>query len=323
MTIKNIMKYNFCTFLDKPQRVDIYISALFSDYSRSYVQKMIDRWQVSINNIQINKNLKIKNRDEIKIEIKLESLDIIAEKPEKGNLDIIFEDNEIVIVNKEPWVNVHPVPWEFWNSWTLVNFLLEHCKNKLPNIGWIERPWIVHRLDKNTSWLIMVAKSDKMMNYLSNTFKERNIDKYYIAIVTWTLKDKKIKIESFIGRDPNDRQKMTTQNPVNPKIAITNAELLWIIDNNFSVLRVKIETWRTHQIRVHLASIWFPIIWDPVYWNKRVNKEVATKYQIKRQALHAHEVNFNLYWKLVNFKAELKEDMKNMIDKIYINKEKK
>jgi len=159
----------------------------------------------------------------------------------------------------------------------------------------------------------MIAKSDSMMNYLSDTIKNREVDKYYIAIVNWKIKDKEFKIESYIWRDPNNRLKMTTLNPVNPKIAITYWEVLEYIDNKFTILKIKIETWRTHQIRVHLSSIWFPILWDKTYWNVRVNKEVATRYQLHRQALHAWELKLKLYWKTVNFKADIKNDIKRLI----------
>ena len=143
-------------------------------------------------------------------------------------------------------------------------------------------------------------------------------DKYYIAIVHGKIKDRNFKIESFIGRHKDDRTKMTTLNPVAGKEALTYGEVLDYIDNKYSVLRIKLETWRTHQIRVHLASIWYPIIWDSTYWNVRVNKEVATTYQIKRQALHAYELWFDLYGERKVFRAELKPDMKNMMRGIKI-----
>ena len=301
------MIYNFCVIIENQKRVDIYLSALFSDFSRSYIQKMIDRWQVSVNWEKISKNLKIKNKDEINIEIVIEALEEVL--PEKMNFDVVFEDKEIIVLNKEPWINVHPVPWEGWNKNTLVNWVLEHCKESLPTIGWVNRPWIVHRLDKDTSWLIMIAKSDVMMNYLSNIIKNREVDKYYLAIVIWKIKDVNIKIESFMWRDPNNRLRMTTLNPVAPKLAITYATVLEYIDNKYTLLKVKIETGRTHQIRVHLASIWFPILWDKTYWNVRVNKEIATTYQLHRQALHAWKLDLKLYWKDISFKAELKDDM--------------
>lgn len=305
------MIYNFCVITWNTIRVDIYLSALFNNFSRSYIQKMIDRWHVSINWEKISKNIKIKNKDEVTIEIIIEKLSEI--NPEKMDFDIVYEDEELIVLNKEAWINVHPVPWEDGNKNTLVNGILEHCKDRLPSIWWVQRPWIVHRLDKDTSGLIMVAKSDQMMNYLSEIIKQRKIDKYYIAIVYWKIKDRNFKIESYIWRDPNNRLKMTTVNPVNPKIAITYWEVLEYIENKYTIVKIKIETGRTHQIRVHLSSIWFPIIWDKVYGNIRVNKEVATIYQLHRQALHAYELDLILYWKKVHFKWELKADMKRVV----------
>ena len=308
------MIYNFCALTDKPQRVDMYLSTLFNDFSRSYIQKMIDRWQVSVNGANFSKNLKIKNKDEIKIDIIIEKLQEV--NPEKMDFDIVYEDDEIIVLNKDAGINVHPVPWENWNKNTLVNWVLDHCKNKLPTIWWVERPGIVHRLDKDTSWLIMIAKSDIMMNYLSDTIKERNIDKYYIAVVFGKIKERVFKIESFIWRDPNNRLKMTTVNPVNPRLAITYWEVLEFIDNKYTLVKIKLETGRTHQIRVHLSSIWYPILWDKTYWNFRVNKEVATMFQLHRQALHAYQLDLKLYWKDVHFEAKLKPDMKRIIGEI-------
>ena len=311
------MNYYFSVFIEDQNRVDMYLSALFPLYSRSYIQKIIDRWEVKINWKIINKNLKIKNRDEIEIEIKNDS--IIWIEPEKMNLDIVYEDDNLIIINKDPWINVHPVPWEDWNKNTLVNWVLYHTRDKLPIISWEYRPWIVHRLDKDTSWIILVAKNDLMMNYLSWIIKERKIEKNYIAIVSWIFKDNDFRIESYIWRDPNSRIKMTTKSWLNPKLAITSWKLLWYIDWKYSVLKLHLETWRTHQIRVHLSSIWFPIIWDSVYWNKDVNQEVLIKYWLNRQALHALELKFYLYWKESYFRAELKNDMKKIIwDKIVI-----
>lgn len=311
------MKYNFCVYIDKNMRVDMYLSALFSDFSRSYIQKMIDRWQVQVNHQAIHKNLKIKNTDEICIELEIEVLEEVH--PEKMDFDIIYEDAELLVLNKDAGINVHPVPGEWWNKNTLVNGVLHHCKENLPRIGGVHRPGIVHRLDKDTSWAIMIAKSDKMMNYLSDIIKKRNIDKYYIAIVSGKIKDSEFKIESYIGRDPYNRLKMTTKNPVNPKIAISYWEVLEYIDNKYSLVKIKIETWRTHQIRVHLASIGFPILWDSTYGNSKVNKEVATRYQLHRQALHAWKLNLKLYEKDIEFRAELKDDMNKFLSSLDLN----
>lgn len=304
------MIYKFCTYIQKKERVDIYLSALLNDFSRSYVQKLIDKWNVKINWKVVTKNVKIDNKDEIEIFISTEKLWVNAENI---SLTIVFEDENIAIINKDAWINSHPTPWEDGKTWTLVNALLYHIKD-LSSIWWVERPWIVHRLDKDTSGLIMIAKNDKMMHYLQNTIKERkNIWKYYLAIVSWIVKDKEFKIESFIGRHRTDKTKMTTKNPINSKIAISFVKVLGYIDEKYTLVEVELETGRTHQIRVHLSSIWFPIIWDKVYGDKKVNEEVLKKYWLCRQALHSHRLEIELYGEKREFVWELKEDMRKII----------
>lgn len=306
------MIIKFCVFSEKKVRVDIFLSALFPIYSRSYIQKIIDKWQVSVNSKKISKNLKINPCDEIEIEIIPEKLEIL---PQKMDLDIIFEDENILIINKNSWINVHPVPWEGWTENTLVNGILEHCKENLGTINWVERPGIVHRLDKDTSGIILIAKNDFMMNYLASIIKDRKIEKKYFAIVSWIVKEKKFRIESEIWRDPKDRKKMTVKNPLNPKNAISEVEVIDYIDEKYTLLEVKILTWRTHQIRVHLSSIWFPILWDKVYGNEKINLEVLKKYWLQRQALHAKSLEFELYGKKVFFESDLKNDMKKILEK--------
>ncbi|PZM85633.1 RNA pseudouridine synthase [Candidatus Gracilibacteria bacterium] len=315
------MIINFCVYSEKKVRVDMYLSTLFSDYSRSYIQKIIDRGDVFVNGKSITKNLKINSKDEISIKIIPETLGL---KPQKMDLDIIFEDKNLLIINKDSGINVHPVPGEGGLENTLVNGILYYCSDKdnkfnLGTINGVERPGIVHRLDKDTSGIILIAKNDSMMNYLSSIIKDRKIEKKYIAIISGTLKEKKLRIESEIGRHPGDRKKMTTKNPLNPKIAISELEVIDYIDDKYTILEVKILTGRTHQIRVHLSSIGFPIIGDKVYGNEKINKEVYNKYALERQALHAKSLSFDLYGKKVYFEADLKEDMKKIIgQKLFI-----
>lgn len=305
------MQYKFCTYIQKKTRVDIYLSALFKDFSRSYIQKMIDRWYVKVNWKIINKNLKISPRDEIEINIIVEKLEIT---PQDIPLDMLYEDENMVVVNKEPFLNVHPVPGEWGKVNTLVNALLFHVSD-LAGIWWVERPGIVHRLDKDTSGLIMVAKNDKMMLNLQDIIKSRKVDKYYLAIVSGIIKEP-ARIESYIWRDPNNRIKMTAKwNAINPKIAISNIKPLAYLEDKYTLVEVKIETWRTHQIRVHLSTIWYPILWDKVYGNLKQNKIVEEKYSLNRQALHAYKLNLELYWKQKTFIAPLKKDMQEMLDK--------
>lgn len=304
------MLYEFCVYIDDKQRVDMYLSALFSEFSRSYIQKIIDSWDVKINDKIVNKNIKIQKKDKISLKINIEKLEL---KAEKLPLDIIYQDQNIAIINKDAQINTHPTPWIDWKNWTLVNALLYHI-NDLSSIWWVERPWIVHRLDKDTSWIIMIAKNDKMMLYLQEVMKKREkIWKYYLAIVYWKISEKSFKIESFIWRHKTDKTKMTTKNPINPKIAISFVKVLDYIDDTYTLVEVKIETWRTHQIRVHLSSIWFPIIWDKVYWNPKINQDVFEKYWLSRQALHSYKLEIELYWKNQIFFAPLKEDMKKII----------
>jgi len=304
------MKYQFCTYIKDKQRVDMYLSNIFIEFSRSYIQKIIDKGDLSINWKITTKNIKISSKDEIILNINIEKTFLQAENL---SLDIVFEDENIAIINKDPWINTHPTPWIEWKSWTLVNALLYHIKD-LSSIWWVERPWIVHRLDKDTSWIIMIAKNDNMMKYLQEIIAKREkIWKYYIAIVSGIIKDKEFKIESFIWRHPSDRTRMTIKNPLNPKIAISYVKVIDYIDEKYSLIEVKIETWRTHQIRVHLSSIWYPIIADKVYWDKKINQEILQKYDLKRQALHSYKLEIELYWEQKVFIALLKEDMKKII----------
>jgi 23S rRNA pseudouridine1911/1915/1917 synthase len=162
---------------------------------------------------------------------------------------------------------------------TLVNAILFHCSEKLPTISGEERPGIVHRLDKDTSGVMMIAKNDMMMEHLQTLIRERKVDKYYIAIVKGYIKEKEFRVESYIGRDPTFNLRMTTKNPLNPKLALSSMKTLaYLAEDDYSVVEVKLETGRTHQIRVHLSSIGFPIIGDTTYGNIEANKIAEKKY---------------------------------------------
>lgn len=213
---------------------------------------------------------------------------------EDMNLDVIFDNSDFAVINKDPRVNTHTVPGEFGNTGTLVNALLHHFKD-LSVINGVERPGIVHRLDKDTSGLILIAKNDRSMKELQKKMADRKIKKFYYAVVNGLVKDKEGMIESFIGRDPGDRKRMTTENPANPKLAKTKFTLLHHIDEKYSLLEIELFTGRTHQIRVHMSAIGHPIIGDKVYGNEKVNKEVATKYGLERQWLHARRLILNLF----------------------------
>ncbi len=286
----------------------MFISTLFRDKTRSYMQKLIEKWCVKINDKLASKWDKVKPKDKIEIVFETEKSELIAENIP---LDIVFQNNEFAIINKDPYLNVHEVPGFWWKSWTLVNALLYHMK-WLSVIGWVERPWIVHRLDKDTSGLIIIAKSDRAMHEIQIRMNKRQVKKTYLALVIWVIKEKEWYIESYIWRDQNDRKIITVTNPVNPKLAKTQFKVLGYLENKFTLVEVDLLTWRTHQIRVHFASIGHPLVWDKTYWRDAVNKEFHDIYWLRRQYLHAWKLSFELSSVKYSFLWELKDDLKEI-----------
>ncbi len=312
---------------------------------------MIEEGKISCNGAHFTKNKKIYRGDVIKIEWKIDQMELIGEDMP---LEIIYENDDFAIISKDAGINTHPTPGEWGRMWTLVNALLYHFKS-LPDppapspsekgsnyyyypsstksinpkeenplscrrgLGWgsiingVERPGIVHRLDKDTSGLIIIAKNDKSMHALQLKIAKRTIHKTYLALVVGIVKDQTGYIESFIGRDPYDRKRMTTIDPSNPKLAKTKFCNKWIIAWKYTLLEVDLLTGRTHQIRVHLSSIGYPIVWDKVYWNEKINIEAREKYGLSRQWLHAYRLEFNLFGQEYNFEAPLKPDLEIVI----------
>lgn len=309
----------FCVLADprETRRVDTYLSALFPEKSRSYLQKMIEEGKISCNGSNFTKNKKIYRGDLIEIEWKVEQMELIAEDIA---IDIIYENDDFAIVNKDAGINTHPTPGEEGRKGTLVNALLHHFKTlgvrsdepslKNPSIiNGVERPGIVHRLDKDTSWLIIIAKNDRAMHALQLKIAKRTIKKTYLALVNGIVKDEEWYIESFIGRDPHDRKKMTTLDPINPKLAKTKFCNKWVFHDKYTLLEVDLLTGRTHQIRVHLSSIGFPILGDKVYGNEKSNREILESFWLTRQWLHAHKLEFTLFGIEYVFEAPLKGDL--------------
>lgn len=313
----------FCVIADprETRRVDTYLSALFPEKSRSYLQKMIEEGKISCNGTPFTKNKKIYRGDVINIEWKIDQMELVGENIP---LDIIFENDDFAIINKDAGINTHPTPGEWGRVGTLVNALLFHFKNlgvRNDNndfnpsiINGVERPGIVHRLDKDTSGLIIIAKNDKAMHALQLKIAKRTIHKRYLALVAGIVKVKEWYIESFIWRDPHDRKKMTTIDPKNPKLAKTKFCNKWVIAWKYTLLEVDLLTGRTHQIRVHLSSIGYPIVGDKIYGNEKVNTAIMETYGLSRQWLHAYRLNFNLFWQEFNFDGPLKPDLQKCLD---------
>lgn len=263
---------------DKGKRIDSFLNEVIEDATRSYIQKIIDGGYVEITGKKTTKSgNKLKGTETIVVNLpEDETLDLI---PEDIPLEIIYEDSDIVVINKAPNMVVHPAHGNY--NGTLVNALLYHIKD-LSTINGVIRPGIVHRLDKDTSGVIVVAKHDEAHTTLSDMFKEKTLEKTYVCIAKGIFKDKSGRIKTLIGRDPRDRKKMAVVTE-NGKIAISNYEVL-DESKNYSLVKVRIETGRTHQIRVHMKSLNHPILGDSTYGNG--------SDEIDRQMLHAYRLKF-------------------------------
>ncbi len=263
---------------DKDKRLDAFLQEEMDDFTRSHIQKFIDGGNVIVEGVSKIKNgYKLKGREKITVnipadeELKIEAEDI--------PLDIVYQDSDIVVINKAPGVCVHPAPGH--QSGTLVNGILYHIKD-LSGINGVTRPGIVHRLDMDTSGLIVIAKHDNAHTKLVEMFQNKEVNKTYIALLKGALNKKKGRIETLIGRDPSERKRMGVVDK-NGKMAITNVDVI-AVKGNHTFVKVNIETGRTHQIRVHMKAIGFPIDGDVVYGRGGI---------AARQMLHAYRLEFN------------------------------
>lgn len=246
---------------DEVGRIDIYLASKL-DVSRSKIQKLLKNDLVFVNGKSVSSNYQIKSMDEIEVNDSFEEeMDI---RPENIELDIVYEDEYLLVINKASGMVVHPAPGHYTN--TLVNALLYRFNlSSKDNI----RPGIVHRLDKDTSGLMLVAKNDIIHERLAEMIKNKEVEKHYLAIVLGRFDHLSGTIDAPIGRDFNDRQKMAVTDK-NSKDAITHFKVLEQFENN-ALLECILETGRTHQIRVHLAYINHPIVNDPVYGKKKAD----------------------------------------------------
>ena len=262
------------------QRLDKRLLEMHPDFSRSRIEGLVKSGHVTVNGATASKaGMKVADDDEIEVEIP-PPVPAIPE-PEDIPLDIVFEDDDLVVVNKAPGIVVHPAPGHF--TGTLVNALLHHCPN-LAGIGGVARPGIVHRLDQDTSGLLVVAKTQKSMEALAKAFASHKcVEKTYVAVVHGRPRLDSGRIENLIGRHPVDRKRMAIVER-NGKLAITNWQVA-SSRNALSTVICRIETGRTHQIRVHMASLGCPVIGDRVYGKSALDKRLDPVPQ--RQMLHA------------------------------------
>lgn len=261
-------------------RLDKLMSLYLEGFSRSFVQSLFDSDAVTCNGKAVSKSFKPKAGDTVEFTVP-EPKELSLE-PENIPLEIMYEDNDLLVVNKPRGMVVHPAPGNY--SSTLVNALLWHCKGKLSGINGVIRPGIVHRIDKDTSGLLLVAKNDVAHVSLSEQIKAHSLEREYRAVIHGHLKEPSGRIDAPIGRNPNDRKKMCVISR-NSKNAVTNYEVLKEY-RDYSFIKLRLETGRTHQIRVHMAYLGHPVAGDPLYGPKNGVKS------LEGQCLHAGVLGF-------------------------------
>ena len=290
---------------DENKRIDKLIAEVYKDISRMTIQRLINDGKLKINNKNVKVSYKVSEGDSIEFDLQEpEEIDI---KAQDIPLNVIYEDEDIIVINKEKGMVVHPGNGRTED--TLVNALMQKCKNSLSGIGGKIRPGIVHRLDKDTSGIIIVAKNDKAHINLSEQIKNRKVNKYYIALVRGNVIENNATINMPIARSTKDRKKMAVSEK--GKEAITHFKVLKRY-NGYTLLKLKIDTGRTHQIRVHLAEIGHPVVGDEVYSNGK------NKFGVKGQCLHAKRIEFvhPTSNKKMVLEAELPKYFKDILEKL-------
>ncbi len=286
------------------KRLDLFVSENEVDMSRSFVQGIIEKQQVKVNGQIKKNNYKLRVGDQVQVEL-AEPVELQVEA-EDIPLDIIYEDSDVIVINKPQDMVVHPAPGNY--TGTLVNGLLYHCKD-LSGINGVIRPGIVHRIDKDTSGVLVVAKNDKSHNSLAMQLKDHSMKRTYYAIVEGIVKEEEGTVRTNIGRHPVERIKMAVVK--DGKEAITNYKVLERFKSN-TLVECRLETGRTHQIRVHMAHLHHPLIGDQVYGYKK------QKFKLQGQALHAKNLGFihPTTGEYMEFDSQLPEYFQDILDKL-------
>ena len=262
------------------ERLDKWISIALPDLSRSYIQKCIRDNAVSVNGKPQKSGYRLRVDDEIVFDV-LEALEPAIEA-ENIPLDILYEDKDLLIVNKPKGMVVHPAPGHY--NGTLVNAVIYHCKDSLSGINGSLRPGIVHRIDRDTTGSLIICKNDHAHNVIATQLKEHSITRKYHAIVHGVMTQDTGTIQASIGRDPKERKRMAV-NVTNSKPAVTHYTVLQRFQE-YTYIECRLETGRTHQIRVHMASIGHPVLGDEVYCRRK------SPYHLDGQTLHAMVIGF-------------------------------
>ena len=272
--------YLFVIQEDQQMRLDKYLAEQFPEQTRSYLQKLIKEGGVLLNGRSVKTGYQLSCGDEVCVNIpEPKELDV---EPQKMELDIVYEDEDVILINKPKGMVVHPAPGHTKD--TLVNGLLYHCQGNLSGINGVARPGIVHRIDRDTTGILIVCKNDMAHNSIAAQLKEHSITRRYRALVHGNIKEDKGTVEGPIGRHPVDRKKMAI-NERNGKPAVTHYQVLKRF-GNYTYIECVLETGRTHQIRVHMASIGHPLVGDEVYGPAKC------PFKLEGQCLHAMVLGF-------------------------------
>jgi len=286
------------------QRLDVFLTGKQVGPSRSFIQKLIDGGQVHVNSRTEKASYKVSEGDVIQVVIP--DPDPIEARPQEIELDILYEDDDVVVINKPKGMVVHPAPGNASN--TLVNALLAHCEH-LSGIGGKIRPGIVHRLDKDTSGVLVVAKNDLAHLSLAKQIKEKTAERRYVAIVHGNVKQDEGIISTWLGRHPVHRKKMAVLPDGKGKPAVTHYRVLERF-GDYTLIEARLETGRTHQIRVHMAYLGHPVAGDEVYGPKKPS------FGLQGQALHSIELSFRhpRTGNLITCRAPLPEDFVRVLN---------
>jgi 23S rRNA pseudouridine1911/1915/1917 synthase len=286
-------------------RLDVFLAAEMPELTRSYIQKLVDGGHIIVNSRGGKASYKVQPGDEIIVEVpEPEDLELT---PENIPLNILYEDSDVIVVNKPQGMVVHPAAGNY--TGTLVNALLAHCSD-LSGINGVMRPGIVHRLDKDTSGVMMAAKNDEAHLGLAGQIKDRTVVRKYIALVHGNITEPAGMVDAPIGRDPRERKRMAVVT-TNSKPAVTRYRVLERFDG-YTLVECRLETGRTHQIRVHMAYIGHPVVGDPVYGPRK------SPFDLQGQALHAVVLGFHhpRTGEYLEFSAPLPEYMEGLIKEL-------
>lgn len=300
-------------------RLDKYLAEKYKDFSRTNLQKIIKEGRVLVNGKKVAPHYKIKDDDDIQIDFP-EPIDMIP-KPEKIDIEVVFENDDLFIINKPSGMVVHPSEEGHHMSGSLVNAILNNPgPDNLSNIGGELRPGIVHRLDKDTSGLLMIAKNNKIHRQIIELMKSRVINKFYYALLIGKLEPEEGTIDAPLTRGSRDFKRVVLAIEGEGRDAVTKYEVVDYFEyegSTFTLIKAKILTGRTHQIRVHFSSIGHPVVGDPVYGNKKINAIFLKEFKLNRYFLHAAELSFEFKdGTKIDVKKELPEELKSIIDSI-------